>query len=71
MKGAKEFLQEKYPSMKAHWNETNIDDEWVASMMETYARLQIEKDRERVKEEYYNTERLLSDIIKETPIILD
>ena len=39
----KEYLQNKYPSMKKHWNETNIDDNWVAKMMEEFANNQIEK----------------------------
>lgn len=35
---AKEYLQNKYPSMRGErWNSTNIDDEWVASMMEAFA----------------------------------
>ena len=34
---AKEYLQNKYPSMKKHWNETDIDDNWVAQMMEDYS----------------------------------
>lgn len=37
MKNAKEFLQEKYPIMKEHWNETAHDDNWTVQMMEEYA----------------------------------
>ena len=33
---AKEFLQDKYVFMRGHWNETAIDDNWVAEMMEAY-----------------------------------
>ena len=34
---AKEFLQNKYPSMKDHWNEHEvINDNSVAEMMEEY-----------------------------------
>ena len=37
---AKEFLQEKYPSMRGNnWNRTNIDDDWVAEMMTEYKNL--------------------------------
>ena len=38
----KEYLQNKYPSMKKHWNETNIDDNWVAKMMDEFANIKIE-----------------------------
>ena len=48
MKTAKEFLQHKYPSMKLHWNETNIDDNWVAQMMEEYAHQAAIKQREAI-----------------------
>ena len=36
-KTAKEYLQNKYPSMRGdRWNITDIDDNWVAQMMEEY-----------------------------------
>jgi hypothetical protein len=38
IKTPKEYLQEKYPVMKEHWDEHEIiDDEWVAQMMQEYA----------------------------------
>ena len=38
MKTPKEYLQEKYPVMKEHWNQhETINDEWVAQMMQEYA----------------------------------
>jgi hypothetical protein len=45
----------------------------VLDLIQANARIQIEKDRERVKEAYYNeeTEGFFKDIIKNTPIILD
>ena len=41
---AKEYLQNKYVSMRgARWNCTNIDDNWVAQMMEEYHLSEVEK----------------------------
>lgn len=42
---AKEYLQEKYPQLRGkNWNSHSvINDDWVAEMMEAYAKDQIEK----------------------------
>jgi len=39
MKTAKKYLQDKYPQMRGHlWNSNpNINDEWLAEIMEEYA----------------------------------
>jgi len=49
MKNAKEFLQEKYPRMKEHWNETAHDDNWTVQMMEEYADQFKPKPKKEVK----------------------
>jgi len=52
---AKEFLQNKYPQMRGHlWNSNpNINDEWVAEIMEEYASEQTAKYKEFI-EAYQN-----------------
>ena len=42
MLSAKEHLQKKHPYMKLHWNQSNIDDNWVTEEMEEYAKIAIE-----------------------------
>lgn len=40
MKG-KEYLQNRYPIMREHWNESDIDDNWIAQMMDEFALLKV------------------------------
>ena len=57
---AKEYLQNKYPSMKENWNATDIDDNWVAEQMEEFA---VEKQRNKklneVGDSFVEGERVL------------
>lgn len=67
----KQFMLKKYPTNRYmdcpvpqhHWPV-------IQEYAEQYARLQIEKDRERVKKAIYSTS-VESRVIDETPIILD
>ena len=53
MKTAKEYLQDKYPQMRGHlWNSNpNINDEWLAEIMEEYASTL--KELVKAYEEYF------------------
>jgi len=73
---AKEFLQNKYPQMRGHlWNSNpNINDEWVAEIMEEYASEQTAKYKElaeayRELAEFYEKEFLKNGLISSDGII--
>jgi len=70
----KQFLLKKYPAKdyfdcpvpKHHW-------ETIQEYADYFAKLQIEKDRKRITQAYYNENDLyyFNSMLKNTPIILD
>ena len=70
----RKFMLKKFPTNE-YWDCPVPKHHWeiIQEYADSYAKDQIQKDRERVKKEYYNETNAsdFNEMIKNTPIILD